>query len=162
MLISHNKVVRFDYTLTDDAQSVIDSSTGNEPLAYLHGSGNIIPGLESALEGKSAGDTLNVRVAAADAYGERDDRLIQMVPREMFEDNQEIQVGMQFQSSDEDGNVRVVTVVAADADSITVDGNHPLAGVPLNFAVTIVDVRDATAEELSHGHVHGPGGHHHG
>ena len=131
-------------------------------VAVLIGHGNIIPGLESALEGKTAGDSLTVRVAAADAYGERDDRLIQMVPREMFEDNQEIQVGMQFQSSDEDGNVRVVTVVGADADSITVDGNHPLAGVPLNFAVTIVEVRDPTAEELEHGHVHGPGGHHHG
>ena len=98
MLISHNKVVRFDYTLTDDSAQVLDSSEDGEPLTYLHGSGNIIPGLESALEGKRAGESLNVRVAAADAYGERDDRLVQSVPREMFEDSDSIQVGMQFQS----------------------------------------------------------------
>jgi FKBP-type peptidyl-prolyl cis-trans isomerase SlyD len=161
MLISRNKVVRFDYTLTDDSAQVLDSSTGGEPLTYLHGSGNIIPGLESALEGKRAGESLSVRITAVDAYGERDDRLIQNVPREMFEDSDAIQVGMQFQSGDEDGNTRIVTVVSTDAANITVDGNHPLAGVPLNFAVTIVEVRDASSEELAHGHVHGPGGHEH-
>jgi FKBP-type peptidyl-prolyl cis-trans isomerase SlyD len=161
MVITRNKVVRFDYTLTNDASQVLDSSSGGEPLTYLHGTGNIIPGLENALEGKRAGDSLKVRVAAADAYGERDDAMVQQVPREMFEDNQDITVGMQFHSGDNEGHVHVVTVVAVDADSITVDGNHPLAGVPLNFDVTIVDVRDATPEELAHGHVHGPGGHHH-
>ena len=161
MLISRNKVVRFDYTLTDDSAQILDSSEGGEPLTYLHGSGNIIPGLESALEGKRAGESLSVHVAAAEAYGERDDALVQSVPREMFEDSDSIQVGMQFQSGDPDGNTRVVTVVSTDAASITVDGNHPLAGVPLNFAVTIVEVRDASSEELMHGHVHGPGGHEH-
>lgn len=161
MIIAHNKVVRFDYTLTNDANDVLDSSEGGEPLTYLHGAGNIIPGLESALEGKSAGDSLNVRVAPAEAYGERDDRMVQNVPREMFEDSNEIQTGMQFHSSDPEGNVTVVTVVGMDAEHITVDANHPLAGVPLNFAVKIVEVRDASPEELAHGHVHGPGGHHH-
>ena len=161
MLISRNKVVRFDYTLTDDNAQVLDSSEGGEPLTYLHGGGNIIPGLESALEGKRAGESLSVRVAAAEAYGERDDGLVQSVAREMFEDSDSIQVGMQFQSGDPDGHMRVVTVVGTDAGSITVDGNHPLAGVPLNFDVTIIEVRDASAEELAHGHVHGPGGHHH-
>lgn len=161
MVITRNKVVRFDYTLTNDASQVLDSSSGGEPLTYLHGSGNIIPGLENALEGKRAGDSLKVRVTAADAYGERDDAMVQQVPREMFEDNQDITVGMQFHSGDSEGHVHVVTVVAVDAESVTVDGNHPLAGVPLNFDVTIVDVRDATPEELAHGHVHGPGGHHH-
>ena len=161
MHISRNKVVRFDYTLTDDSAKVLDSSAEGEPLTYLHGNGNIIPGLESALEGKRAGESLKVHVAAAEAYGERDDDLVQSVPREMFEDSDSIQVGMQFQSGDPDGNTRVVTVVSTDAGSITVDGNHPLAGVPLNFAVTIVEVRDASAEELAHGHVHGPGGHQH-
>lgn len=161
MSITRNKVVRFDYTLTNDSNEVLDSSQGGEPLTYLHGAGNIIPGLENALEGKRAGESLKVHVPAADAYGERDDELVQSVPREMFEDSDGVQVGMQFHSSDAEGNVRVVTVVGLDADSVTVDGNHPLAGVPLNFAVTIVDVRDATAEELAHGHVHGPGGHHH-
>jgi len=162
MLITRNKVVRIDYTLSADDQQIIDSSEGGEPLSYLHGGGNIIPGLEAALEGKRAGESLSVRIAAAEAYGERDDDLVQSVPREMFEDSDAIQVGMQFQSGDPDGNTRVVTVVGTDADSVTVDGNHPLAGVPLNFAVTIVEVRDASSEELAHGHVHGPGGHHHG
>lgn len=161
MLIARNKVVRFDYTLTDDSQQVIDSSQGNEPLTYLHGSRNIIPGLEQALEGKKAGESLNVRVAPAEAYGERDDSLTQSVPREMFEDNQQIEVGMQFHSADPEGNTTVVTVVNVTEESVTVDANHPLAGVPLNFAVTIVEVRDATPEELEHGHVHGPGGHQH-
>ena len=161
MLISRNKVVRFDYTLTDDNAQVLDSSEGGEPLTYLHGSGNIIPGLESALEGKRAGESLSVRIAATEAYGERDDDLVQSVPREMFEDSDSILVGMQFQSGDPDGNTRIVTVVSTDAASVTVDGNHPLAGVPLNFVVTIVEVRDASSEELTHGHVHGPGGHQH-
>jgi FKBP-type peptidyl-prolyl cis-trans isomerase SlyD len=161
MLISRNKVVRFDYTLTDDTAHVLDSSEGGEPLTYLHGNGNIIPGLETALEGKRAGESLSVRIAPAEAYGERDDGLVQSVPREMFEDSDGIEVGMQFQSGDPDGNTRIVTVVGTDAASVTVDGNHPLAGVPLNFAVTIVEVRDASGEELAHGHVHGPGGHQH-
>lgn len=161
MLIARNKVVRFDYTLTDDSAHVLDTSEGGEPLSYLHGAGNIIPGLETALEGKRAGESLKVRVPAADAYGERHDELVQNIPREMFEDGDAIQVGMQFHSSDDDGDTRIVTVVGTDANHVTVDGNHPLAGVPLNFAVTIVEVRDASAEELAHGHVHGAGGHHH-
>jgi len=161
MLISRNKVVRIDYTLTTDANEVIDSSSGGEPLAYLHGARNIIPGLEAALEGRKAGESLNVRIEPAEAYGERDDRLVQMVPREMFEDSSEIQVGMQFHSADPEGNVTVVTVTHTTDDTVTVDANHPLAGVPLTFAVTVVEVRDATPEEMEHGHVHGPGEHHH-
>lgn len=161
MLIARNKVVRFDYTLTDDSAQVLDSSEGGEPLTYLHGAGNIIPGLETALEGKRVGESLKVRVPAVDAYGERHAELVQSIPREMFEDGDAIQVGMQFHSSDDDGDTRIVTVVSTDAENVTVDGNHPLAGVPLNFAVTIVEVRDASAEELAHGHVHGAGGHHH-
>ncbi len=161
MLIGHNKVVRIDYTLTTDADEVIDSSEGGEPLAYLHGARNIIPGLETALEGRKAGESLSVRIEPADAYGERDDRLVQMVPREMFEDSAEIQVGMQFHSADPEGHVTVVTVTHATEDTVTVDANHPLAGVPLTFAVKVVEVRDATPEELEHGHVHGAGEHHH-
>jgi FKBP-type peptidyl-prolyl cis-trans isomerase SlyD len=161
MLIGRNKVVRIDYTLTTDANEVIDSSAGSDPLTYLHGARHIIPGLENALEGKQAGESLNVRIEPAEAYGERDDRLVQMVPREMFEESNEIQIGMQFHSADPEGNVTVVTVTHATEDTVTVDANHPLAGVPLTFAVTVVDVRDATPEEMEHGHVHGPGGHHH-
>lgn len=161
MLIARNKVVLIDYTLTDDSQQVLDQSGEGEPLAYLHGAANIIPGLENALEGKKAGESLKVRIAPAEAYGERDERLVQMVPREMFEDSTEIQAGMQFHSADEEGNTTVVTVTNTTEDTITVDANHPLAGVPLTFSVTVVEVRDATPEELSHGHVHGPGDHHH-
>src|SRR4030066_552830 len=128
MLITRNKVVRIDYTLSADDQQIIDSSEGGEPLTYLHGGGNIIPGLEAALEGKRAGESLNVRIVPDEAYGESDAALVQSVPREMFEDSDSIQVGMQFQSGDPDGNTRIVTVVGADADSGTGDGNPPLRG----------------------------------
>ena len=161
MLIALNRVVRFSYILTDDKAQVLDRSIDGEPLAYLHGGGAIIPGLEAALEGKRAGESLQVRIAAADAYGERDDELVQSVPREMFEGDDAVKVGTHFETSDDDGEIRVVTVTGVDADNVTVDGNHPLAGIPLNFAVTIVDVRDASSEELAHGHAHGPDGHLH-
>ncbi|MFU8837327.1 MAG: FKBP-type peptidyl-prolyl cis-trans isomerase [Thiohalomonadaceae bacterium] len=160
MQISANKAVSIDYTLTNNQGEVIDTSSGREPLAYLQGHGNIIPGLESALEGKAAGDNVKVTVAPADGYGERDDALTQAVPRQMFENADEIQIGMQFQTMSEHGP-HVVTVISIDADNVTVDANHPLAGETLNFDVTIVEVRDASPEELDHGHVHGPDGHHH-
>lgn len=161
MLIAAQKVVTIDYTLTDDQGNVIDSSKGGEPLAYIHGLGNIIPGLENALEGKKAGDAMNVSVTPTEGYGERDDSLMQAVPREMFEAPDEIQAGMQFHTMTEDGNTVVVTVVEVSPETITVDANHPLAGQQLNFDVTIVEVRDATEDELEHGHVHGEGGHQH-
>ncbi|MCK9532402.1 MAG: peptidylprolyl isomerase [Gammaproteobacteria bacterium] len=160
MQITAKKVVTIDYTLTDEQGQVIDSSQGRDPLAYLHGFSNIIPGLESALEGRTSGDALNVKVAPTEAYGERDDALIQSVSRDLFEDANELEVGMRFQSVSEDG-VRLVTVVDVTDDTVTVDANHPLAGVTLTFDVTVVDVRDANDEELEHGHVHGPEGHHH-
>ncbi len=160
MQISANMVVSIDYTLTDDQGAVIDSSEGRGPLAYIQGIGNIIPGLENALEGKAQGDSLKVSIAPQDGYGERNDELTQAVPKQMFEGNDEIQVGMQFQTMTESGP-QVVTVVEIDDENVTVDGNHPLAGENLNFDVTIVDIREATAEELEHGHVHGPEGHDH-
>ena len=160
MQISANMVVSIDYTLTDDQGAVIDSSEGRGPLAYLHGKNNIIPGLENALEGKAQGDSLLVKVSPEEGYGERSDELTQAVPKQMFEGNDEIQVGMQFQTMTESGP-QVVTVVAIDDENVTVDGNHPLAGENLNFDVTIVDIREASAEELEHGHVHGPEGHDH-
>lgn len=160
MQISADKVVSIDYTLTDNNGAVIDSSEGHGPLAYLQGHGNIIPGLESALEGKTEGDALQVSVAPADGYGERDDALTQQVPRQMFENADDIQVGMQFQTSSEQG-MHIVTVTAVDTENVTVDANHPLAGQTLNFDVKVVEVRDATAEEVEHGHVHGPEGHDH-
>lgn len=160
MVVGQNKVVSIHYTLTNDAGKVLDSSSGREPLAYLHGNGNLIPGLEKALEGKEAGDKLNVKVPAAEGYGTHDPGLIQDVPRRAFRGINNIQVGMQFQAESSQGP-RTVTVTRLSGDMVTVDGNHPLAGEDLNFAVEVTQVRDASQEELDHGHVHGPGGHHH-
>lgn len=158
--VSKNTVVTINYTLTNDRGEVLDSSQGAEPLAYIQGVGSIIPGLEAALEGKQKGDTLNVSIAPAEGYGERNDALVQEVPMSMFEGVDEVQAGMQFHAQTQ-GGVQVVTVTKVEGDQVTIDANHPLAGETLNFEVEVVDVREASAEELDHGHVHGPGGHHH-
>lgn len=160
MKVADNKVVVIDYTLTDNSGTVIDSSEGAGPLAYLHGAGNIIPGLEDALMGKEAGDKVQASIEPANAYGERHEALKQDVPADLFSGVDNVEVGMQFQSETEQGPV-LVTVIAINNDTITVDGNHPLAGVHLNFDVEIREVREPSAEELEHGHVHGEGGHHH-
>ena len=161
MTITQNSAVSFHYTLTDDQGQQIDSSAGQEPLAYLHGAGNIIPGLEKALEGKSAGDQLQVEVSAEEGYGPVQQELIQDVPREAFQGVETIEGGMQFEAQTGQGGAVPVTVTAVTDETVTVDGNHPLAGKALNFDVTIADVREASAEELEHGHIHGPGGHNH-
>jgi FKBP-type peptidyl-prolyl cis-trans isomerase SlyD len=160
MQIAQDSVVSIHYTLTSDSGEVIDSSSGADPLTYLQGHGNLIPGLERELEGKKSGDKLNVRIAPTDGYGEMDDTLVQDVPRAAFAGAPDIQVGMQFQAQSNHGP-RTVTVTKVATDVVTVDGNHPLAGKHLNFAVEIMEVRAASEEELAHGHVHGPGGHHH-
>jgi FKBP-type peptidyl-prolyl cis-trans isomerase SlyD len=160
MQISENSVVSFHYTLTDSTGKVIDSSQGNEPLTYLHGVGQIVPGLENALVGKTPGDKLDVEVAAEDGYGEHQEFMVQQVPREAFQGVDVIEPGMQFQAQTPQGGM-TVTVTAVDDTTVTVDGNHPLAGQVLFFAVEVVSVRDAPAEEREHGHVHGAGGHHH-
>ncbi|MEY3372250.1 MAG: hypothetical protein RLZZ537_718 [Pseudomonadota bacterium] len=160
MQISENSVVSFHYTLTDKDGQVIDSSAGHAPLTYLHGVGQIVPGLENTLVGKQAGDKLDVEVVAAEGYGEHHDFMVQQVPREAFQGVDDIEPGMQFQAQTPQGGM-TVTVTAVDETTVTVDGNHPLAGKNLFFAVEIVSVRDATDEEKAHGHVHGEGGHHH-
>ena len=160
MKISENAVVVIDYTLTDNEGEVIDSSEGAGPLAYLHGMGNIITGLETALLGKEAGDEVKASIEPADAYGERHEDMKQEVPKDLFGGIDNIELGMQFQSETDDGPV-MVTVVEMGEEMITVDGNHPLAGVHLNFDVKIREVREASEEELEHGHVHGEGGHQH-
>ncbi|MDF2445479.1 MAG: peptidylprolyl isomerase [Moraxellaceae bacterium] len=160
MQIANNVVASIEYTLTDDQGNVIDSSVGGEPLAYLHGAGNIIPGLEDALEGKQVGDSLKVSVPPSEGYGEKDEALLQVVPRSMFRGVDQIEVGMQFHAQTDHG-MQVITVAKVEGDNVTVDGNHPLAGQNLNFDVKVLEVRAATAEELEHGHVHGAGGHHH-
>ena len=157
MQISQNTVVRITYTLSDDAGEVIDSSDGGDPLAYVHGTGSLIPGLEKKLEGKLGGDALEVRVPPEDAYGPRDEDLIHEVSRSDLPDDAEIEVGTHFQAETDDG-LHLLTVVGIDGDKVALDANHPLAGVALNFKVAVVDVRSATAEEIEHGHVHGPDG----
>jgi FKBP-type peptidyl-prolyl cis-trans isomerase SlyD len=158
--ISADRVVLIHYTLKDDSGAVIDSSAGGEPLAYIQGHGNLVPGLEKALEGKQQGDSVAVSVAPADGYGIHNAELIQRVPKRSMQGSGEIKKGTQFQARTDDG-MRVFTVTAVVGDMITLDGNHPLADKTLNFDVDIVTVREATAEELEHGHVHGAGGHHH-
>jgi FKBP-type peptidyl-prolyl cis-trans isomerase SlyD len=160
MQITQDSVVSMHYTLTSDAGEVIDSSSGGDVLVYMQGHGNLIPGLERELEGKQAGDKLKVRIAPVDGYGELDESLVQEIPRSAFGGVDQIEVGMQFQAQSNHGP-HSVTITKVAGDTITVDGNHPLAGQYLNFEVEITDVRAATEEELSHGHVHGPGGHHH-
>lgn len=154
MKIAANSVVAIDYTLTDDSKTQLDSSAGGEPLRYLHGARNIIPGLENALTGKSAGDELQVTVQPEDGYGPVDPELIQDAPLSAFQGVDDVKPGMQFQAQGPDGQSRVITVREVHEDSVSIDGNHPLAGRVLHFAVKIADVRAATAEEIEHGHVH--------
>ena len=138
MQIANDKVVMIHYTLTNDEGDLLDSSKDQDPLAYLHGFGNIIPGLEKALTGRSIGDTFKIEIAPEDGYGVRDNEMVQSVPRSAFEGVDDI-----------------------DGDEVILDGNHPMAGITLHFDVEVTDIREATREELEHGHVHGAGGHHH-
>lgn len=160
MQISQNTVATLDYRLTNDAGEELDSSAGHGPLAYLHGHGNIIPGLEQALEGRTAGDSFKVSIEPAMAYGEKNPALTQTLPSSMFGGVDQIAVGMQFHAQTDHG-IEVVTVTSVEGDQVTIDGNHPLAGQTLHFDVTIREVREAQAEEIEHGHVHGEHGHHH-
>lgn len=160
MKIAKNKVVAIDYTLTDAKGAVLDKSSKGRPLYYIQGAGNIIPGLEKALDGKDSGEALKALIPHAEAYGPRDESLLQVIPKENFGDIKDLKVGMELEAESEDG-VRIITVVGIEGERVTVDGNHPLAGMDLTFDVKVVEVRDATSEELAHGHVHGPGGHHH-
>lgn len=158
--IAKDSVVYFNYTLKDDEGNVLDQSQG-QPLAYLHGYGNIIPGLEKQLLDKKVGDKFTTSIAPEEAYGEYSDEYVQEVPKTNFQGVDNIEAGMQFQSQTDDGHVMLVTVRDVQDDIVIVDANHPLAGKTLHFDVEVVEIREATAEELAHGHVHGAGGHHH-
>lgn len=160
MKVANKTVVTIDYTLKSDDGDVIDSSAGGEPLAYLHGFGNIVPGLESALDGRDEGESVSVKVSPEEGYGEHDPDLVHRATRAQFQGIAEVEVGMRFQAHS-GSETTVVTVVAVEGDDVTLDANHPLAGANLNFDVKIVGVRPATATELEHGHPHGPDGHHH-
>ncbi len=160
MNITKAKAVSIDYTLTNDHGEVLDSSSGKEPLAYIHGSGGLIAGLEKELEGKVKGDQLIAIIPPEEAYGIFSEEMIQEVPLENFHDPKEVKEGVQFQIEVE-GHLHIATVTAVTETSATVDMNHPLAGETLHFDVEVMDVRESTAEELEHGHVHGAGGHQH-
>ncbi|OED40391.1 peptidylprolyl isomerase [Endozoicomonas sp. (ex Bugula neritina AB1)] len=159
MKIAKERVVLFHYTLKNDGGEILDSSEGEAPMAYLHGELNIVEGLENAMEGKEAGDKFEVTVEPAEAYGEYDESLVQPVPKEQFGDHP-VEVGNQFHADTAIGP-RVVTVIALQDDQVVIDANHSLAGETLHFSVEIEEVREASKEELDHGHVHGEGGHHH-
>lgn len=161
MTIAQNKVVTIHYEVRDVATNeLIDSSENAAPMVYLHGHQNIIPGLEKALDGQQAGSELEVTVEAVDAYGEYSAERVQQVPIEAFEGVEELEPGMAFTAQTEHGPVSII-VTEVDDTTATVDGNHPLAGKSLHFKVKVAEVRDASEEELDHGHVHGEGGHHH-
>jgi len=160
MQVAKHAVVTIAYTLTAPDGEVLDTSEGGEPLAYVHGTGSLVPGLEAALEGKNKGDRFQVHVAPEQGYGERDEALVQVIERQKLPPGLELEVGVQLQARGEDGDL-VVTVVKLEEGRVTLDGNHPLAGLQLHFVGEIRDVRAATRVELEHGHVHGPGGHHH-
>lgn len=160
MEISKDKVAILDYVLKDDDGVILDQSDNGE-FAFLAGAGGIIPGLENALNGKKSGDEINVTVAPKDGYGEIDPNGIQEIPKNMFPEDMQIEPEMQFHAEAPSGEMMVLTVVELKDDTIVADSNHALAGKTLHFNVTIIEVRDASKEELDHGHVHGPGGHHH-
>ncbi|MEL0271223.1 MAG: peptidylprolyl isomerase [Gammaproteobacteria bacterium] len=161
MTVKKDKVVEMHYTLKNDAGEVLDTSDGKDPMPFLQGHGNIIPGLEKALEGLKVGDTCDVSVKPEDAYGKYHDEGIQEIPMDAVQGIDNLQIGMQLQSQDEQGNPFVVHVKEIKDESIVIDANHPLAGETLHFNVSIESIRDAEAEEISHGHVHMPGHHHH-
>ena len=160
MKITTGSVVVFDYTLTDDDKDVIDSSKGSEPLAYIHGEGQIVRGLEKAMEGKSAGDSFKISIAPEEGYGVHDPENISVGPADQIEGGEELEEGMQLHTEGKFGEQTVI-ITKIVGNEVTIDGNHPLAGMTLHFDVTIREVRNATKEELDHGHVHGAGGHHH-
>jgi FKBP-type peptidyl-prolyl cis-trans isomerase SlyD len=160
MKIAENKAVSIEFTLKDDKGEVIETSVGKDPLWYLAGVGVLVPGLEKALEGKDVGETVDVTLAPADAYGERDDKEIRKVPLRKIKAPR-VQAGGRYQMQADDG-LRVVVVKSVSGDYALVDGNHPLAGQTLHFICKVLEVRDATDEEREHGHIHGPAGHGHG
>ena len=160
MKIENNRVVQIHYTLKDDQGEILDSSAGQSPLPYIHGVGALIPGLEKELHGKQAGDKFTAVIAPSEGYGEYDKTAVFQVSSDGFEDDDELELGMQVQLDTEQGPA-IATVTKIEGEEVTLDLNHPLAGVSLHFDVEVIEVREATQEELAHGHVHTPGAHHH-
>ncbi len=160
MNIEKNSVVQMHYKLTNGEGKLLDSSEGREPLTYLHGNKMLIPGLENQLEGKSVGNAFKAAVKADDAYGQKYDEMIHIVPKSNFNGDGELKAGLQIQIDTNEGK-QMAIVTKVEGENVTVDMNHPLAGMDLTFDVEILTIRKATQEEIDHGHVHGPGGHKH-
>lgn len=159
MKITQNKVASLSYTLKNDDGEILDKADEGSPFLYMHGTGGIIKGLEKALDDKAVDEAFNVIIAPEDAYGERDDKLVEAVPRNMFEGipDENMVAGAQFQAQTAQGT-QVITIASVEGDTVNIDANHPLAGQTLHFDVAVLDIRDATEEEIAHGHPHAPGG----
>lgn len=160
MKIEKNVVVTMNYTLKDTQGTVIDSSADNGPLSFIQGIGNIIPGLETEMEGKVKGDKFTCTITPANGYGEADSNLIQKVDRSQFAEGEALEIGMMFEVGNDDQSF-IARIIGLDDQNVTLDANHPMAGQTLNFDIEILNVRAAEPAELAHGHVHGEGGHHH-
>ncbi len=158
---STKRVISFHYTLTNKAGETLDTSRDSDAFSYIEGQGQIIPGLEKSMALLNPGDTRKINVEAKDAYGERDDQLIVEVPKSKLPNSDSLQPDDQFQASGPNGEMILFRVIEVLGDQVRLDGNHPLAGQDLTFDVEVTGIRNATNEELAHGHVHGPGGHHH-
>lgn len=161
MAIEPNKVVTMNFTLTDDQGNVLDTTDNGGPFSYMTGSNMILPKLEEAVNGMIIGMKKNIKLDAVDAYGNYNEQIVQVVGKENFPEDFELEVGMSYMASSPDGAQMPFVITEVRDEDVTIDFNHPLAGKNLNFDIELLDVRDATAEELSHGHVHGPDGHHH-
>ncbi|HMN18491.1 MAG: peptidylprolyl isomerase [Ignavibacteriales bacterium] len=161
MPIEVNKVVTLNFTLTDDTGNVLDSTNQGGPFSYITGRGMVLPKLEEAVSIMMIGTKKQLRLDAADAYGNYNEQIVQVVGKENFPKDFVLEVGMEYMASNPEGVQMPFTIIEVNDDEITIDFNHPFAGINLNFDLELLDVRDATAEELAHGHVHGPGGHHH-
>jgi len=156
MKITKNSVVVMHYAVSDSEGTLIDSSYDHKPMAIIQGTGYLIPGLEDALIDHQEGEKFEVAVACEQAYGERHDEYVQTVPKELLQGVEDLAVGTQLRASTDDGEQTVIVIDVTD-EEVTVDGNHPLSGIDLSFDVEILEVREATAEELAHGHIHSEG-----
>jgi FKBP-type peptidyl-prolyl cis-trans isomerase SlyD len=159
-MIGKNSVVSIHYTLKNDDGDVMDSSDGKAPLQYLHGNNNLIQGLEDELSGKTSGAKFDATIPAENAYGERREDFIQVINKDMFQGVENIEPGMTFVAQGEGGAQRQVRVTEVEGDDVTIDANHPMAGMTLHFEVEVVDVREGTEQEIEHGHVHQDGADH--
>ena len=157
LLIGKHSVVSLNYTLKNDAGDIMDTSEGRQPLIYLHGANSLIQGLEKELEGKAEGAKFNTTIAPDQAYGEIREELVQTIDKSAFQGVESVEPGMTFVAQGEGGHQQQVRITAVEGEQVTVDANHPMAGQTLHFEVEVIEVRDATAQEIEHGHVHAHG-----